>query len=105
MGKKGSKFDDIDYTTTDSENDPDWLPDSPHAGCGGCGEAECEECYLLDNYSTSESSSEEECEESEGEAIEFNFQRVLDDRNNDIRELKKIIKELSILIMNCECSK
>tara|TARA_R110000796_G_C14553386_1_gene434098 strand:+ start:831 stop:1118 length:288 start_codon:yes stop_codon:yes gene_type:complete len=95
MGKIGSKLEDLDYTTTDSEDDPDWKPNEcDYSDC------DCEECCLLTEYSTSSSGTDDD-----GEGIEFNFERVIEDKDNDITELKKIIRELSAIIMNCKCVK
>ena len=96
MGKNGSKIDELDYTTTDSEDDPDYSP--PPSNCGYCDHSDCEECSLLDDYTSSESSSDDD-------TLMFNFQGVINDQSNDIDELKKIIRELTQIIMNCNCYK
>lgn len=74
----------LDYDTEDSDEDPDWTP-----------EMEGYEAELLDEDFTS-SSTEEDVEEYED--FEETFERILETKDREIKELKQIVTDLSTII-------
>jgi len=68
----------LKYTTSDSEDDPDYIPEEDP------------------DYSSS--SSEEEYESSSDETN--CFQNIIDEKDREIEELKNVIKELRQMLKN-----
>jgi len=90
MGQTNKKFTilDMEYDTEDSEEDPDWKPEM---------EGYDEEA-ILDDYYTSTETEEDEPEPRDRGELHQTLERIIETKDEEIKELKKIVEDMSTII-------
>ena len=86
--KKGFTILNMEYDTEDSEDDPDWHPEMDGY----------DEESLLENYYSSTETEEDEQEHNSVGEVEETLERIIDRKDLEINELKKIIEDMSTII-------
>ena len=86
--KKGFTILNLEYDTEDSEEDPNWHPSM---------EGYNDEDSLLEYYTSTETE-EDEPEYVDETELEQTLERIIETKDQEIKELKKIIEDLSSII-------